>query len=98
MRLVRATLKSYLTVFKYSTVHLVLMLFLKEIQFSLLQSWTLDFIIDFFFLTQLFDSLLYEECDLNNTREGFSFFLEKEILVGGSIPGDLLWRDFGIMS
>lgn len=81
MSLVRTTLKSYLTIFKYSTVHLILLLFLREIQFSLLQSWTLDFIIDLFFLIKFFDSLLYEECDLNNMREGFFLSLKRSFLL-----------------
>lgn len=47
MSFVRVTLKSYLSVLKCSRVHSVLMLFLREIKFSLLQGCTLNFIIDF---------------------------------------------------
>lgn len=54
MSFVRGILKSYLAEFSCSTVHPVLMLILREIQFSFLQSWTLAFIIGWFYLNQTF--------------------------------------------
>lgn len=50
MSLVRMILKSYLAVFRCSTAHSVLMLFLREIKFSFLQSWVLELEIDSFFV------------------------------------------------